>query len=164
MSEATKLSDFEKRIISNIEQHGCQVNHVFDPDGNDPGFSYSIGFPTSVGQPEAIVFGLRSEVMHFMINELLDQCEAGLIMSDGGRVSGLLEGVDCELREVIPAKIKVENFSSAIWYARACIGEPMKRAFQVVWPGAVDKLYPWDEGADREVVRLQPQLYEGSVH
>ena len=78
------LSELEERILANIEDHGCQVNHVFDPDGILQGKSYSIGFPVSIGQPEVIVFGLRVEVMKFMINDLLRQCrEEDLLLSEG---------------------------------------------------------------------------------
>ena len=154
-------SEFEAGIIANIEQHGCSINVVIDPDGNDPSFAYSIGFPKSVGQPEVIVFGLSSSLMQSMINETHRQCaEGGLVMQDGAVVGELLEGFDCILRRVPQDRIEIEHFNSAMWYRRAIMGEIMDRAFQIFWPGAADGLFPWDASADPYVVGLQSELLE----
>ena len=152
-------SDFETKIIANVDQHGCSINVVIDPDGNDPAFAYSIGFPKSVSQPEVIVFGLSSDMMEYMINETRRQCaDEGLALKDGAVVGGLLEGFDCILRAVPADRITVEHFNSAIWYRRAVMGEKMDRAFQIIWPGASDGLFPWDESADPFVIGLQSKL------
>ena len=154
-------SDFEARIITNVEQHGCSINVVSDPDGDAPAFAYSIGFPKSVGQPEVIVFGLSSDMMQYMINETRRQCaEEGLKLEDGTVIGGLLQGFHCILRPVPKDRIEVEYFNSAMWYRRAVMHEQMDGAFQIFWPGASDGLFPWDEGADPYVVRLQSQLLE----
>ena len=63
---------------------------VFDPDGKQPDFAYSIGFKETVSQPEAIIFGLPRDVMKAMINETLHQCRKGLALSDGAVIEGLL--------------------------------------------------------------------------
>ena len=157
------LSDFEQGILANIEEHGCQVNHIFDPDGDMVGKSYSIGFPETVGQPEVICFGLGNDLMHSMINGLLDQCLEGLKMQDGLRVSGLLEGFDCVLRSVKSDHIVSDHFNSAMWYSRhQGVGE-MQKAFQIVWPSSETGLFPWDEGVAHVVVDAQPALYEAAV-
>jgi len=36
----------------------------------------------------------------------------------------------------------------------------LNEAFQVVWPGAQQGFYPWDEGCDLYVIDYQPALYE----
>ncbi|WP_309603405.1 DUF4262 domain-containing protein [Sphingomonas sp.] len=152
-------SEFEAKIIANVDQHGCSINVVSDPDGDDPAFAYSIGFPTSVSQPEVIVFGLSSDLMQSMINETQRQCsEDALTLQDGAVIAGLLEGFNCVLRAVPEDAIDAEHFNSAIWYRRVIMGEKMDRAFQIFWPGASDGLFPWDEAADPHVVRLQSEL------
>ena len=154
-------SEFEARVIANVEHHGCSINVVIDSDGHDPSFAYSIGFPKSIGQPEVIVFGLSSSLMQSMINETHRQCaEAGLVIKEGAVVSELLDGFDCVLREVPKGRIDVEHFNSAMWYRRAIMGEKMDRVFQIFWPGAADGLLPWEQSADPYVIGLQSELLE----
>lgn len=156
----SELTEFEQRIVANVEEYGCHVMHVFDPDGVEENFSYSIGFPVSVSQPEVIAFGLPRNLMHSMINEVHRQCRDGLIMEDGLRVSDLIEGFECELRSVGPKHIVAEYFGSAMWFHRTQTEQPLAGAFQIVWPGAANGLFPWDEGASQDVIDAQPALYE----
>jgi hypothetical protein len=154
------LTEFEQQIVANVEQYGCHIMHVFDPDGVEENFSYSIGFPVSVSQSDVIVFGLDQKLMHSMINEMHRQCREGLAMQDGLRVSDLLEGFDCELRSVRPENLVAEYFGSAMWYLRIQTGHKLTGAFQIVWPGSVNGLFPWDEGVSQDVIDAQPALYE----
>ena len=155
-----ELTEYEEKIVAEVEQHRCYVIQVFDPDGIAPNFSYSIGFPALVAQPEVIVFGLSIPLMHSMIDEIYRQCRHGLSLNGGLRVAGLINGHDCELRSVKPKHIVKDHFNSAMWFHRHRTGEPMTEAFQIVWPGAVDGLFPWDEGASQDVIDAQPALYE----
>ena len=159
------LSEFEQGILENIEKSGCQVNTIFDPEGVEPTFSYSIGFPETVGQPEVIIFGLRREVMHAMINVLLDKCRQGLTLKDGLTVEGLLDGYTCITRSVLSDNIVRDYFNSAIWYEKYRTGSDMEEAYQIVWPGVQQRLFPWDKGCDQIVIDSQPALYlPESVH
>lgn len=158
---ARELTPFEEDIIEKVRTHGCMVLHVFDPERKEPDFSYSIGFPETVAQPEVIVFGLDKKLMLSMINETLRQCsEEGLSLADGLRISGLIEGFDCIAREITGQAAIDEHFGSAIWYHRTQRGEELQRAFQLIWPGAQQGLYPWDEGCAADVSEWQPPLYE----
>ncbi|MBV7264853.1 DUF4262 domain-containing protein [Erythrobacter ani] len=154
------LNEFEERILQNIADHGCQVNHVFDPDGASPRFSYSVGLPKTVGQPEVIVFGLKNDVMHSMINALLDQCRSGLELQDGLIIDDLLDDYECVAKKVLPENIVSDWFASAIWYERYRTGQNMSAAFQIVWPGVQQRLFPWEATCDETVIDAQPALYE----
>ncbi|QZD90132.1 DUF4262 domain-containing protein [Qipengyuania aurantiaca] len=153
------LNEFEQGILDNIEKSGCQVNTIFDPDGDEPTFSYSIGFPKTVGQPEVIIFGLRNEVMHSMINALLGKCRQGLKLRDGLVIDDLLDGYNCVARVVVSDYLVDEYFASAIWYEKYRTGGEMEEAYQIVWPGVQQRLFPWDEGCDQIVIDSQPALY-----
>ena len=159
MSEAGDLTAYEQRILQNVREHGCHITYVFDPDSDAPSFAYSAGFPETVAQPEVIIFGLTREIMHFMINELHHQCSNGLMLADGTELRGLLEGHRCIARAVPARAIEIEYFNSAMWLKRITSGEDMTSAIQVVWPGAVDGLFPWDDGCASDVRDLQPALY-----
>lgn len=136
---------------------------IFYADGRHPNYMHSIGFWESVDQPEAIVFGLRDELMATMLAQLYSQCRDGLEMSEGLHVSNLIEGFDCVLRLIDDPRIVHDQFGWAVWYRAYCNRPPMTKAFQIVWPGAQQGLFPWDPECDQYVIDYQPALYEGQT-
>jgi hypothetical protein len=149
---------FEQDIIGNVDRTGCHINYVSAKEG-DPDFAYSVGFWKSVGQPEVIVFGLGHSLLPSMINETLRQCREGLQLRDGVVVSGLLNNHDVVVRAVHPGHIEREYLNSAIWFHDTHGGQNELEAVQLVWPGAADGLFPWDDGCNQRVRDLQPALY-----
>ncbi len=165
MNEAAPLSEFEQEIVSIVHKHGCMIMNVFDPEQQEPDFSYSIGFPDTAGQPEVIVFALPKSLRVSMINEILRQMtEEGLKLEDGARISGLIEGFECVARHITSREVLNEHFGSAIWYHRSQREVEIVDAFQIVWPGARQGLFPWEDGCAREVIDDQPALYQTSIH
>ena len=159
MTNGPALNDDQSKLVANVHEYGCHVTTVFDPDGNDPTFSYSVGFTETAGQPEVIIFGLDGGLMHRMINATLDLCRQGQIIQDWTSLDGLLEGHRCIARSVSAQFIVPEYLHSAIWYHRTQMGKTLDDVVQIVWPGAVQGLYPWDEGCDDSVIARQPALY-----
>ena len=86
------MEEYERNILRHIESHGCSVTSVFDPDENEPPFSYSIGIARSCGAPEVIVVGLSSKLSHWMVNEYNRRCRAGERFQPGVLYLGFLEG------------------------------------------------------------------------
>ena len=165
MSTPSELNEIEQSIVDNVAKHGCFIMSVFDPDGEEPDFSYSIGFEHTAGQGEVIVFALPKDLRISMINEIRAQIGAGgLELVDGVAIQGLLEGYDCVAREIADMDAIREHFGSAIWFNRRFGPGEMNRAFQIVWPGAQQGLLPWDEGCSQSVIGDQPPLYERTVH
>lgn len=155
------FSDYERRIIDKIDECGCFIPLVFDPDGLEPTFAYSVGFPHSVKQGEVIVFGLSNDLLTWMINETMRQCrDEGLVLGDGVRVTGLLSDFDVIVRSVHPSNIQTEYLNSAMWHHMGRFGEPLNEVFQLVWPSSATGLFPWDKGCHTDVIDLQPALYE----
>ena len=159
-----KLDVHEQQALNNIRDHGCHVMWIFDDDGDQPDFCYSVGFPETVGQPEVIVFGLKQELMHSMVNNVRQQCAEGLRLADWAKISGLIEGFDVVARTVNDDEAIHEHFGWAIWYHRSQRGEDVSEAYQLVWPGAVDGLFPWDAGCADNVIALQPALYQSRLN
>lgn len=153
-------NDHETKLLANIEKYGCQVTFVFDAEGDEPDFCYSIGFSKSIHQPEVIVFGLPRKLMHSMVNNILEQCRDGLILADGLVIRGLLEGHDCIAQSVHSSQIVGDYFGSAMWFHRDQFGSELVEAFQIVWPGAKDGKFPWDADSSEQVRSVQPALYE----
>lgn len=161
----TRASDhaLEQKIIANVRDHGCHINLVSDPDGNTPTFAYSVGFPETLGQPEVILFGLPDDVMRFAINETMRKCREGFRLDDGAEIDGLLDGHVCVACTVAPEYLTQDYFASAMWFRQLTTGEKMDAAFQIVWPGVDDGLFPWDDGCADVVRDLQPCLIGGDA-
>jgi hypothetical protein len=157
---AQSLTEYEIKILDNVQRSGCHITSVFDPDGEDPTFTYSAGFMKTVGQPEIICFGLSTEIMGFMINETLDQCSGGLELIEGVRIRGLLEGHDVIGKRIPQHRIEREYFNSAMWYHKHEFGTDLTEAIQLVWPGSGNGLFPWEADCSQDVIDLQPALYE----
>jgi hypothetical protein len=174
-------TDHEQQILENIEEFGCHITVVSPPDDDDDldefddgafedeeddevRFAYSVGFASTVNQPEVIVFGFSSELSAAVINGVLDLCREGLVMEDWKEIDGLLKGHRCVLREVEPECLVPYYFNSAIWYAEAEMRTDFTRAMQIVWPGVDDGLFPWDKGCSQMVRDLQTPLYRTSLN
>lgn len=155
-----ELDSYERNILDHVAAFGCSVTNVFDPDGDSPSFSYSIGFTKSVDQPEVIVFGLDTTLMHRMINETLRLCQAGLDLEEGGRIAGVLDGFDVVSRAIPTERITRGHFNSAMWYHRREFGSELTRAMQLVWPSSKTGLFPWQPDCHQSVIDAQPALYE----
>ncbi|MBA3863058.1 MAG: DUF4262 domain-containing protein [Erythrobacter sp.] len=154
------LDPAEQKCVDDIAEHGCHVMKVFDNEGDLPDFAYSVGLPVSVGQPEVLIYGLRPELMHSMINEVYRQCSEGLELFDGRRIQGLIDGHDCIVRLCTDRTAIEEHLGWALWYHHSQREKDVNEFFQIVWPGAVDGLFPWEAGASSEVIDAQPTLYE----
>ncbi len=160
MSEA--LTEFEQSILDNVEQYGCHLNGVFDPDGRDPDFSYSTGFTSSVDQPEVIIFGLELNLMQALLNDTLELCRQGFDITENARTDALIEGYSCVFRRVLPEWIVPEFWSSAIWYNCDYLSGEFDQAVQLVWPDESNR-FPWEKGVSAGYVEAQPALYEPRI-
>ena len=132
---------------------------VFDPEGINPDFTYSTGFTKTLGSPEVIVFGLDRKLMHSMIWNAFRDIQKGATLKDGGRWADLLEGFDCYVKRAEHAELFTEYAVSADWFWRHMGHEGHPEVFQIVWPGAQQGLFPWDEGCDPYVISQQPKLW-----
>jgi len=156
----SELNDHEKNLITNVETHGWFATHVFDPDGNDPNFTYSTGFAKTLNVPEFIIFGLDQELMHDMLWEVFRQLESGAVPEDGMRWHDLIEGFHCISKKASHPDLHKEYTCSANWFWRREGHTTPLDVYQIVWPGAQQGLFPWEEGCNEYVISQQPQLWK----
>ncbi|MFC4728957.1 DUF4262 domain-containing protein [Coralloluteibacterium thermophilus] len=146
------MNDYERNILAHIDEYGCSVTSVFDPDGEGPPFSYSIGIVRSAGAPELIVVGLGSKISHWLVNEYNRRVQAGDRFSQGVPYSGFLEGFAVQFGPVDRHHRK-EYMRSAHWLH----GGTDFEALQLIWP-STSGVWPWDPEADDAFRRSQPLL------
>lgn len=147
----TIVDDLEADVRDNIDTHGWHVM-IVRADGDGPDFAYSIGMEKTLGHPEIIVFGLREELMHAMINSIGHRVRAGESLVPGQPIADVLDGVDCILAPVHPTRLR-DHFGYALWFYEG----PRFRALQCFWPGKLNGRFPWDDDAD-DIAQMQPDL------
>jgi hypothetical protein len=129
----------EDIIRHNVAEHACHVM-VVEGDGDAQRFAYSIGLTRTHKHPELVCFGLREEVLHWIINEISDRMASGEQFKDGDRVAGLIEGYDCVLKRMQRGTYR-QYLGYALWFYQ---GDEFE-ALQIVWPDMQGR-YPWDPG------------------
>ena len=153
------LNDYEIKLLQNVETHGWHATSVFDPKGNDPDFVYSTGFSKSLNKPEFIVFGLDRDLMLDMLWEVYIQLEIGTIPSDNMRWQNVLEGFDCISKKAKHSDLFKKYATSANWFWKHQNQTGFPEVYQLVWPGAQQGLFPWEEGCDQYVIEQQFPLW-----
>ena len=114
-----------------------------------------------LGQPEVLVYGLPKDLMHAVIMSLFEQCrDKGLTLEDGAKVSDLIDNYECTLREITDPKAHRAHFGWANWHHHHRTGDPLTRAFQIVWPDPQSRKFPWEDGCAENVVQWQAGLYD----
>ncbi|MGY4516303.1 DUF4262 domain-containing protein [Lysobacter sp. HA18] len=152
------MNEYERNLLQHIEQHGCSVTSVFDPDASDPPFSYSIGIAKSEGASEFIVVGLNSELGHSLINLCNSRAREGERFVSGVPYLGFLEGFPVQFVPVA-REHRQAMMLSAFWLH----GGPDFAALQLVWPSKTGA-WPWDPEATDWLKENQPVLSEAPGH
>ena len=146
------MNDYERKILRHIGDFGCSVTSVFDPEGDNPPFTYSIGIARSTDAPELIVVGLESKISHWLVNEYLRRCRSGERFQPGVDYLGFLEGFSVRFVPVA-REHRADYMRSACWLHEG----PEFEALQLVWPTR-SGAWPWDEDAPDWLADDQPLL------
>jgi Domain of unknown function (DUF4262) len=154
----SSLNEHEQWLVSNVDEHGCAIISVFDPEHEVPNFAYSIGFPRSLGQGDVLISGLDLDMMKRLLNDAFALCRAGLQLTDFARTSELFSSLDCVVREIAEEHIRGDFITSALWYTEKVCDQPFTSAFQLVWPDKAG-LFPWDEGFAENLIGAQLELW-----
>jgi hypothetical protein len=156
LSDDPKARAGEEKCLADIAQHGLRVMKVMG-DEEWPEFVYSVGLHHTFGVPETIILGLRTDVSHWILNELADRARHGERFQVGDTIEGLLEGFPVQLRSVRHEQIE-PHFGWARWFYD---GDPFP-TMQLVWP-TTSGVWPWETGASEEFRRKQPLLESADV-
>ena len=144
--------EFKERIIADVEKFGCHLV-LLEADNYMPAFVYSIGLYKKFNHPEIICFGLKTEVMAGILNDVCDFVKNGEIMEKGKLYSEFLVDYDIQFVEV--EKEYYQNYVGyAGWFYDKTFDFPL---LQLVWPDKQRK-FPWDEEFNPEWKFKQPLL------
>lgn len=156
-SRHEQLDPDESRVVDDIREYGWHAVCV-EEDEEGPGFNYSVGLLETLDHPEIIVFGLDRGLMHDVMWNMVREIRSGRRFEDPVRYEEVLEGCACAIRPVHGTQ-HAAYLGYAIWYTRWLETRIELRAVQLIWPGKVDGLFPWEPGCAPIVIERQPLLY-----
>jgi hypothetical protein len=145
-----KLDDSNRKIVTDVEQHGVHVIHVMGSDSQ--GWSYSVGLVDSYGHPEVIIVGMDHETAQAAINELAKRVKGGARFTDGERVTGVIS--DDLVMRTVDERWKDHLVGRAQWF----MADKAVPLLQAVYPDDANK-FAWEEGFDDEWRAAQPLLF-----
>jgi hypothetical protein len=147
--------DVERRVLNDVAVSGCHVIKVME-DASGPGFAYSVGLFHNFDHPEILIVGLDLDLMHGIINNLRDDIRSGARFESKRRVAGILEGFDCEFRDVAASHYR-GLLGCALWL----YGGTDFPALQCVWPDMKGH-FPWEADFNAKLKSRQP-IYDSAA-
>ena len=133
------MDAFDQKVIDSIEEFGCHVTQVFDPEGKEPDFSYSIGLFKNYNAPEILIIGLKFDLCQDLINNICEDYKEGKYLKVDDFNSDILDNFDCFVVEV-DKKYYNEYFGQSIWYYK----NTDFPVLQIVYP-TTSGVFPWDK-------------------
>jgi len=150
--DQAELDPFEREFISQIREHGWFGIRVFDPEKQEPDFTYTTGLFHGLGYPEIIVFSLPKQVSHDILWNIYSDAREGKDFKPEVRLSGIFGNHQAVLLPV-SQDFYVEYLGWSRWFYR---GDDFQ-CFQLVWPDPAG-FFPWEPAFDRSFSGDQPDL------
>jgi hypothetical protein len=145
----------QQKIAADIATDGFSMLLVFDPEGQEPDFGYTVGLHQTAGHPEVLMTGLP----HAMLQRLLDLIGRAALSGtrfDAGCISTALttSGLPCYFATIDPRHYK-EYLGQAVDY----YGDQSFPALQCVWCDRQGR-FPWQAGYEEQYRAMQPLLFD----
>lgn len=145
------IDDLLADTVLNIEKYGLQVISV-KGSAYLPSFTYSIGLWQTYRHPELICFGLSTDLMHALINDVAAIIKQGEHIEAGKPYYNIFKNSPAEFLTVDPDNIN-DYFGVAIRHYK----HDEFPAIQLVWTDRNNK-FPWQEGFEEVFIHKQPLL------
>lgn len=140
-------------IQNNIDEFGCELIEI---EGNDyfPSYIYTIGLFQQFNHPEIVCFGLSSETMIALLNQIRENVEEDKITYEANELyQGFLpKGYPISFLQVDSVFLK-EYFEIATDFYKSK-DVPF---LELIWPDQ-SKLFPFQKGFDEGIKFNQPLL------
>ncbi|MCH9809123.1 MAG: DUF4262 domain-containing protein [Alphaproteobacteria bacterium] len=138
-----------------IDQFGWALMGVFDPDNEEPSFTYSTGILETLGEPEVIVFGLESDTRKWLCNEYGNRLRDGNRFEPNRDIENLVKGYPVRLIDVDTTRPEV--FADHLCWTHWYYGRRDFPIRQLVWPDKEGR-FPWEPDCSEATRRQQPLL------
>jgi len=145
--------DKDDKIAWVVEENGwCAEPVAAIEDPPTPGYTYSIGFETTFGHPEVVIFGLQPVAARGLMEMMAEHLGAGGAIPVGVFVGLLDNELPCAM---LPMDLEEFGpmFASAAHFHR----DRAFRLSQFIWPDRNGAL-PWNPEYDERLRMAQPVL------
>lgn len=146
---------YQARLAALIELRGYTFIGVFDPEGLNPSFAYSIGL-TGRNWPEVLLVGnMNPEVIEIILTDLIEgwKKQGEVVMGDNPGLIVFRDGSEHALRVVeVDTDAVLKDYGCQVpnWFEREQI-----KFVQVLWPDTSGK-YPDEPGYSADAKMQQP--------
>ncbi|HMR81750.1 MAG TPA: DUF4262 domain-containing protein [Niabella sp.] len=136
---------------SDIEKFGLSVI-IVEASDYLPSFAYSIGLWQKFKHPELICFGLQTQTLHTVINDVAEFVKSDQIIQTGKIYDNIFDNGRAEF-------LSVDNRNLSDYFGTAIDFYNSKDfpALQLVWTDRNDK-FPWESDFEKEFLYKQPLL------
>jgi len=144
----------DRHILGQVQTRGWYPVHVA-PQGQEAGFSYSLGLYANYAYPEVVIVGMPPQVAQAFLQIVAVravQRERKLEMYTG--YDGIAEGTQVAFVPVARRHFPA-HFDYGAWFYESLGIQPS--FVQMVWPDASGK-FPWERGYDADYATVQPLL------
>lgn len=150
------MDERDQKALDDIEEYGCHVLNVMEGEG-EPSFTYSIGINKVQDKPDVVVFGLKTELAHSMVNNYKDRLLKGESFEPGKYYSDFLSDF-----EVCFIKVAKKHFEEYFGWGMWLHGGENFEVLQIVWP-TTDGVWPWHKERSDFYKWAQPILNDDGM-
>ena len=140
-----------QRLISDIEKYGLSVI-IIKATEYLPSFAYSIGLWKNFNHSEIICFGLETQTLHSIINNVAEIVKCGEIIKTNISYTNILNNSRVEFLQV-----DNRNLNDYFGYAIDFYDSDDFSTLQLVWTDRNDR-FPWEIDFDEKMIHKQPLL------
>lgn len=136
---------------SDIEKYGLSVILIESTDYL-PSFAYSIGLWSKYNHPEIICFGLSTQTLHSIINNVADLVKSGQKIETKKTYKNIFKNSKAEF-------VQIDNRNLADYFGTAInfYNSNDFPAIQLIWTDRNNK-FPWEKDFEEEFIYKQPLL------
>jgi hypothetical protein len=151
MVQSIGTDDGERKVLEDIAKYGWHCLSILEEDGKPP-WAFTIGLFQTWEHPELIVFGLKNNVAHQILNIVAEGLAENRRIDLARPTDDLLQNGSCVFIEVPRSEYR-EHVGFARWYYE---GDNFP-LYQVVWPSR-EGYFPWNARARDGFRSWQPVL------
>lgn len=150
----SEFDDQERKFLEEIRANGWFSTRVFDPEREEPDFSYSTGIFTGTGFPEIIVFSLPKQVSHDILWDIYHDLSAGTAFPISTKIKGIFGNHDAVFLPVSRKK-----YCNYLGWSRWFYDGDAFPCLQLIWPDPYGS-FPWESNFETKFGSDQPDLTE----
>lgn len=114
MVRSIGVDESERQLLDDVAEYGWHCIHIME-EGEQVGYSFTVGMYQTFGHPELIIFGLSSRVSHQILSIFADAAQAGTPLDLSQPTDALIDHYSCCFAEV-PLSEYYEHVGFARWY------------------------------------------------